>query len=117
MKTHTEDGKTAILISPGFGAGWSTWNSEHSRFFLMDSGLVALVMADADETEIEAYCKQELGKPDDDFYIYLGGLDGLVIKWLPNGTKFCVDEYDGSESICTIDNLTEIAGGDNDNQS
>ena len=30
MKLHIEkvvrDGKVAVLVSPGYGAGWSTWN-------------------------------------------------------------------------------------------
>jgi len=31
--------------------------------------------------------------------MYLGGLEDLEVKWLPIGTKFRIDEYDGSESI------------------
>ena len=28
MKKIIRDGKVAVLYSPGFGAGWSTWNQE-----------------------------------------------------------------------------------------
>jgi hypothetical protein len=28
MKKLIRDGKVAVLYSPGFGAGWSTWNQE-----------------------------------------------------------------------------------------
>ena len=30
---------------------------------------------------------------------YFGGAEDLVIEWMPMGTEFEVDEYDGSESI------------------
>lgn len=28
MKKLIRDGKVAVLVSPGFGAGWSTWNGD-----------------------------------------------------------------------------------------
>jgi hypothetical protein len=31
--------------------------------------------------------------------IYVGGLEDLQIEWMPEGTQFQVNEYDGSESI------------------
>ncbi len=30
---------------------------------------------------------------------YFGGAEDLVIEWMPIGTEFEIDEYDGSESI------------------
>lgn len=37
------------------------------------------------------------------------GADQLQIEWLPEGTAFQIDEYDGSESIITLSNLTLVA--------
>lgn len=34
-----------VLVSPGFGAGWSTWNSEYGQALATDPELVALVKA------------------------------------------------------------------------
>lgn len=34
---------------------------------------------------------------------YLGGLETLRVEWLPKGTKFIINEYDGSESIQRLD--------------
>ena len=31
--------------------------------------------------------------------MYTGGMDSLKIEWLPEGTLFRINEYDGSESI------------------
>ena len=35
--------EVAVLYSPGFGAGWSTWNREHPDM-LFDAGMVDLVL-------------------------------------------------------------------------
>ena len=86
------DGKVAVLVSPGFGAGWSTW---------ADYPEAALYAPDVVEW-IEA------GKPDDgtdeafEKYGYTGGLRDIEIEWLPLGTRFKIDEYDGSESLTIL---------------
>jgi hypothetical protein len=36
---------------------------------------------------------------------YTGGIDGLEIEWVPVGTKFVIDEYDGAELLRTIDDF------------
>ncbi len=86
------DGKVAVLYSPDFGAGWFTWNTEHPQC-LYDPDVVAWV---------------EQGKSDEQFpdledkygdYFYDGGRHDLVIAWVPEGTLFRIDEYDGSETL------------------
>lgn len=84
------DGRTAVIVSPGFGAGWSTWvDEERAAVFAPD--VVAWI---------------EDGKPDDgrpeqfrDKYGYIGGLHDCVIEWVPQGSRFEIHEYDGSESL------------------
>ena len=51
------DGKVAVLYSPGFGAGWSTWNS-HNPDLLFDSIIVDFVLNKSENWQqgIEAYC-------------------------------------------------------------
>lgn len=86
------DGMVAVIVSPGCGAGWSTW---------ADDASVAVFAPD-----VVAWI--EAGKPDVDedgafaHYGYLGGLDDAVIEWVPVGTHFCIDEYDGSESLTIL---------------
>jgi hypothetical protein len=31
--------------------------------------------------------------------VYCGGLEDLVITWVPVGERFRIEEYDGSESL------------------
>ena len=100
MKNKTYDktirnGKVAVLVSPDFGAGWSTWNENHPEL-LFDPEVVALVEADRKD-DIEEVMNARYGKN----AIYCGGTRGLEIEWLPLGTEFRIDEYDGSESIET----------------
>ena len=86
------DGRVAVLISPGFGAGWSTWNYEYPDM-LFDPWIVDMVLAEATLEDIVAYATVKW--PD----AYLGGADGLCVEWIPEGTQFLVVEYDGSETI------------------
>jgi hypothetical protein len=87
----SENGKVAVLYSPGFGAGWSTWNQELPEI-LFDPAIVKFVEKDQ-WAELKTYVA--LKYPN----IYSGGLDDLKVAWIPEGTLFKVNEYDGSESI------------------
>ena len=86
-----EDGKVAVLYSPGYGAGWYTWNREYPEI-IFDPSIVRLVEKGKFD-ELITY--MTLKYPD----MYLGGLEDLEVKWLPIGTKFRIDEYDGNESV------------------
>lgn len=104
MKKVIKDGKVAVLISSGFGAGWYTWNSEYKEL-LFSPKLVEMVEANRQNEITEDWVKQELGISD----IYCGGASDLTIMWLKEGTAFIVEEYDGSESIRTLNDLTLVA--------
>jgi len=88
-----------ILISPDYGAGWSTWNSEHAEFMLKDPGLVELAERSATESEVEEYIKTKLA----DASVYLGGWKDIKVVEVEPGTQFRVHEYDGWESLVRRD--------------
>ena len=44
MNKLEKDGKVAVMISPGFGAGWSTWNSEFRDTLLFDAEIAQAVI-------------------------------------------------------------------------
>lgn len=104
MKKEIRDGKVAVLVSPGFGAGWSTWNGIKELIFHPE--IVKLVEQERYEEITEEFC-QELLNTDD--YICVLGVNDLTIAWLDEGTHFIINEYDGYESIYTVDDLTLIA--------
>jgi len=97
------DGKVAVLYSPGFGAGWSTWNTPLPEL-LFDPIIVDFVLNKPENwlQGIEAYC--ELVYPG----AYTGGASDLEVMWIPAGSQFLVEEYDGSESVVLMDEMKWI---------
>lgn len=89
------DGKVAVVYSPGFGAGWSTWTTGLSPF---NPKVVEMVEKGEQNKITDDWCKENIGLD-----VYCGGVEDLEIEWLPIGTDFYIDECDGSESIVTSD--------------
>lgn len=101
MEKVVRDGKVAVVISGGFGAGWGSWNDDVQDVLMFHPKIVGMVEEDKQMEITEEWLKEELGLEG----VYTGGRDGLYIKWLPEGTKFRLDEYDGAESIITAEYL------------
>lgn len=91
MEKLVEDGKVAVLYSPGFGAGWYTWNQTVPQI-LFDPAIVKLVEKEKFD-ELATYVS--LKYPD----IYTGGMKDLKVAWISEGALFRIEDYDGSESI------------------
>jgi hypothetical protein len=91
MNKLIRDGKVAVLISPGFGAGWYSW---HCKEELLFDPVVVEMLLESQHDEIESYVEKTYG---DDFY--LGGVDGLTVVWVSEGAEFRIKEYDGAESL------------------
>ena len=85
------NGQVAVLYSPGFGAGWSTWNQEVPEL-VFEPVIVDFVEKEQWE-ELATYVT--LKYPG----LYDGGMRDLEIVWLDVGTEFRINEYDGSESV------------------
>ena len=80
-----------VLISPKYGAGWSTWNC---REMAIDKDLIAAFENGCTEEEMEELCiKKGYHAP------YMGGFEDLVVEEVPAGCFFKIREYDGSETI------------------
>ena len=101
MDKVIRDGKVAVLYSPDYGAGWYTWNTEHPAI-LYDPTLVKWVMDGKPYGQkpsgvewVRLVTTLEEKYPG----CYLGGLRDLQIRWVPVGTRFYVDEYDGNETV------------------
>ena len=118
-----------ILYSPGYGAGWSTWNAhtkEQIRFLVEYPPLIEYVeenggdlpnrranWLDEEEERIKAIpAIQQLEKEwkekfPDEVDLYLGGIRGLAIKQIPLNARYYIEEYDGSESVITEQDLED----------
>lgn len=95
------DGKVAILVSHGFGAGWYTWHYDERLLF--EPKIVEMLENGADPHKIESYCEKTYGDE-----LYYGGVDGLAVHWLPIGTQFKIDEYDGAETLIVSNDVCWI---------
>jgi hypothetical protein len=106
MTKCIRDGKVAILYSPGFGAGWSTWNNDEYREFLLhDEKLVELV-----ETKQKGKIVEYVKSVYPGEYLTLLDIAKLEVEWVSSGTQFIITEYDGSEGIkYNYDNFWNVA--------
>jgi hypothetical protein len=98
MDRLIRDGEVAVLYSPGYGAGWSTWchEDEQMRLSMLFDPQIADIRdrGDADwQEKAEAIALVKYPEA------YIGGLADIQVRWLPVGTQFRVLEYDGHESI------------------
>jgi hypothetical protein len=107
MEKVIRDGKVAVIISTGWGAGWSTWNGYKEMIF--HPKLVEWVESEQPTVvDISTILKEILGEENGN-QVYLGGIKHLEVVWLPEGTKFKIEEYDGKEHIITENDLDLIA--------
>lgn len=104
MEKVIRNGKVAVLVSHGYGAGWYSWHGK--KELLYHPEIVKLVEENRREEITEELCKKLLNTDD---YICVLGADGLSIHWISQGTNFRIDEYAGAESLQTLDGLSECA--------
>ena len=100
FEKYERDGEVAVLISPGFGAGWSTWASDEQKQALaFDRRLVECVLAGGFPTE--ELLDEVLG---DGHGVYMGGAC-VKVEWVTKGERFYIHEYDGCEWIVDTSDL------------
>jgi len=80
-----------VLISPGYGYGWSTCEG---KGLATDARLIEAFERGISKEEMHKLCV-DLGYGD----IYMGGFDELEIVEVPAGEFFHICEYDGAEYI------------------
>lgn len=90
MNKVIRNGMVAVLYSPGYGAGWSSWGTYEELMF--DPEIVHLV-----ETNQRDLIEQNLKDRGYDFHT--SGASTLKIEWMPEGTQFKIVEHEGNEYI------------------
>ena len=90
MEKVIKDGNVGVLVSPGFGAGFSTWGAPIEAIF--NPTLIELVQQQKVQEAIDF-----VEKTWED--VYTGGVQDLVVNWVPEGSEFIIEEYDGSETL------------------
>ncbi len=98
FEKYTKDGKTAVLYSPGFGSGWSTWNREPIASHMAMDRLVVEAFLTGDSSQIEKVVNEIAAKYGCE-YVCLLSSNELEICWVDSGEVFIIDEYDGFERV------------------
>lgn len=112
MNKVVRDGKVAVLYSPGYGAGWSTWaEPSECEMILYDPEIVQLVLErDQDQITLEEFeQRMEMIWQLKGYTSYCSPV-AVQVAWLPEGTQFRIHEYDGSERVITLaDDVWHVA--------
>ena len=103
MEKVLKDGKVAVLVSHGYGAGWSTWAAgDQIETAMFDKRLVEASQAGV--TDISEICNEIFG----DEYFCTDGWP-VSVEWVDQGDRFTIEEYDGNESIQLTSDLSFTA--------
>lgn len=99
---YIKDGKVAVAYSPGFGAGWSTWNDDElAETLLFHPDIINMILFDKQFEIDNDWLVNHFGEKFKS--VYCGGVSNLSIEWIPVGTQFRIEEYDGSESVIELE--------------
>lgn len=85
-----------VLISPGFGAGWSTYGCKEMA---TDKELIELFEKGCTCEQMRQLLISKNFKDVYGGYPYMGGFGDLTVEEVPPGRLFKINEYDGAESI------------------
>lgn len=88
MDKFIVDGEVAVLVSRGYGIGWGSHGLN-----VFDPDIVEAILTGCSDDQIYEIARRNY--PND----YIGGADGLEIQWVPVGTHFRIEEYDGAETL------------------
>jgi len=116
----------AVLVSPGWGAGWSSWNYSENNRIAWDKRIVEFVlrMKGRGEEALERACdsydpewdeEEGLFEENKEFLrildecgidskrVYFGGVHDIEVKWVKPGDRWRIDEEDGAELLEVLD--------------
>lgn len=105
---RTDTGEVAVLVSPGFGAGFVTWNYDNKLTPYCPPAVIAVLLNKRELITSEALAEY-YDDPNDDYYYSTHGAGDLIVQWLKPDTAFRIEEYDGNESLRTSDDLYYVA--------
>ena len=107
----------AVLVSHGFGAGWSTWGDarlaydkrivefwlahKNNREWMESVNIMFSANSPAHE-EAASFFKS-IGYHD---CPYMGGFSDIKLHWVLANSKWRIEEYDGAESLVFEENYT-----------
>jgi hypothetical protein len=118
MEYYEKDGKIGVLVSPEYGAGWSTWNNAELAY---DKRVVEFWLSHKDDKEFMEtvgsdgyYCGESKAYKEAARFFksigyekcpYMGGFSTIVLMFVPRGIPWRISEDDGAEELETLEDL------------
>ena len=116
MDKVIRDGKVGVLVSPSYGGGFYTWGTPlqaifdpklielaekkyNMEFIPNDRGGITQDTKVWKTPEYQNIVNEMVDYVQETYDAYTGGVQDLVVTWIPEGTKFIIEEYDGFESV------------------
>lgn len=116
VELYEKNGEIGVLVSPGYGAGWSTWGCDELAY---DKRVVEFWLSHKDDKEFVATVEESgyyrvpesaAHKEAMEFFNsigygspYMGGFDQIELEYVKKGVPWRISEYDGWESLETLD--------------
>lgn len=126
IELYTKGDQVAVLVSPGFGAGWSTWVWEDEYNSLAyDKRVIDFWLQHKDDKafmqEIDSRYENPTKEETARFfkslgydYVYMGGFADIELEWVDIGVPWTITEYDGHETLLTANDECFITFGKDD---
>ena len=100
MNKKIVDGKVGVILSYGYGLGFSTYN-DGIKDLEFEPTLIEMITAKRSENEIAKYLEETY--PDEQWdYV---DIEELAVEWLDWGTKFIIESNDGAEYLVLEENM------------
>lgn len=102
MRRYEKDGEVAVIYSPGYGAGWSSWADKSIRYLLCCHHDIAVAVERNQYKDFETFKKVvEAALEENDLLgkYYIDNPRKLDVEWVPLGWLFKIEEYDGYEKV------------------
>lgn len=114
VELYVKDDKVGVLVSSGYGAGWSTWNLEYPTL-AYDKRVIDYWLSKKDNWIFmfnSMHRTHEEEKEFEEFFesigyknLYFGGFKDCKLKFVDFNVPWTISEYDGSESLITLDDI------------
>ena len=97
MEKYIKDGQVGVLVSGGYGAGWSTWDYENGLNLALDKRIIEYWLNNKKNLSEDKMMDflESIGYK----HVCCGGLGGLRLEMVDECSAVKITEYDGFESL------------------
>lgn len=102
-RTVNDETLVGVLRSLTYGSGWSTWAPEYSRNMIFDYDIISFIVRNSKNECTNSLSYEDLrllnALINQKYPSFVTMPTYLTVDWVPMGSTFRIEEYDGAESI------------------